>query len=148
MIATVAKRAYDAAYKASHKEELRAYGRTYYRAHREERLAYSNAYNASHKDEMRAHNASYKASHRVEVRKERARFTEWIQILRSVNGCADCETHEGRLDHHHVDPGTKKRDVSRMYSYSLDSLEDELEKCVVLCRSCHKYRGDALKAGV
>jgi hypothetical protein len=123
------KRAYDAAYSAAyrvaHKEEMAAYMATYHAAHREEERAFANAYEAAHKDE---------------IREQKAEFRGWLQILRTVNGCEDCETHEGFLEHHHVDPDTKRYDISRMARHSLDALEDELEKCVVLCRSCHRTR--------
>jgi len=116
----------------------------YYIDHREERLAYSAAYRADHKEQARVYDAAYYEENKdamlEKMAKECAEFTEWLQILRANNGCEDCGTHEGRLDHHHVDPSTKLRAVSEMYSYSLDALEEELEKCVVLCASCHTKR--------
>lgn len=128
-----AKRAYHVAYSAAwregHPEQERAYHAAYYAAHKEERRAYSAAYNEAHRDASREKDA-----------KEFAGFTEWLQILRTVNGCEDCGAHEGRLDHHHVDPETKMHNISGMYARSLDALEDELERCVVLCRSCHMKR--------
>lgn len=77
--------------------------------------------------------------------KESTEFREWLQILRANNGCEDCGTHEGRLLHHHLDPNTKRIDVSQMYTHSLDALEEELEKCVVLCSSRHKRRHAAMR---
>lgn len=74
-----------------------------------------------------------------------AEFTEWLQILRTVNGCEDCGTHVDQLEHHHIDPDTKRYSISRMSCCSLDTLEDELEKCVVLCVPCHKERHEILK---
>ena len=106
-----------------------AYQAAWYQENRDERLAYQAAYNSSHRDEIREKD-----------NREHAEFTEWLQILRTNNGCDDCETYEGRLLHHHVDPETKRYKVSKMYSCSLDTLEDELEKCVVLCHPCHMAR--------
>jgi len=88
----------------------------------------------------RAYSRAYRVEHREEDKGEYAEFAEWLQILRTVSGCEDCETHEGLLEHHHVDPSTKRYNISRMYHFSIDSLEEELEACVVLCRPCHKAR--------
>lgn len=122
------------------KEEQRAYYAAYHASHKEEARAYS----AAHRDEMRACSAAHYEANRADLLEKQAKlfaeFTEWLKILRTNNGCEDCETHEGRLVHHHVDPSTKKFNISRMYSFSLDTLEDELEKCVVLCEPCHKRR--------
>jgi hypothetical protein len=68
---------YNAAYNASHKEEIAAYNAAYhvthkaervayYAAHKAERAAYNAAYCASHKAEIAAHNAAYRASHKEE----------------------------------------------------------------------------------
>ena len=160
-----AKAAYGAAYYHDHKEEAAAYGAAYYQDHREEKAAYQATYNAAHRDEKaaydadryqchkeeaRAHGAAWYQGHRgailEKIAKEQAEFTEWLQILRANNGCEDCEVHEGRLLHHHVDPGTKMFKVSEMYSRSLDTLEDELEKCVVQCHPCHMARHVEMKA--
>lgn len=129
------KRAYDAARYASRREELRGQHAAYRVAHREEKRAYSAAYHRDHRD-----------ARLEKARQDFAEFTEWLQILRTVNGCEDCGTHEGWLAHHHVDPDTKRYNISDMYNYSMDALEDELEKCVVLCCSGHRNRHIAMDA--
>jgi len=110
-----------------------------------ENLAYQATYYDSHRGKKLAYQVAYDAEHREARAKECAEFTEWLQILRTNNGCEDCETHEGKLDHHHVDPATKRYSVSQMYTYSLDTLEDELERCVVLCDTCHRKRHVAMR---
>lgn len=137
------------------KEEVRGYNAAYYAAHREEQLAQKADYYVVHRDELRAYcvawrkeNPDYDAVRYQENRdtilekkaKECREFTEWLQRLRAVEGCSDCGTHDGLLDHHHIDPTTKKYNISQMASCSPDTLEEELEKCAVLCRSCHKKR--------
>ena len=83
----------------------------------------------------------------AERRKRRVRwFTQYLDMLRKTQGCADCGTHDGRLDYHHIDPSTKKAKINTMAWSSLEAFLDELEKCTVLCRSCHKRRHDALAA--
>lgn len=158
---TEAKRAYDRIYRQDHKEERHAYQVAYCEEHRdairEMKAAYYEDHKEEiaaryedHKDEKRSYNVAYYELNRGSIReryaKEYAEFHEWLQILRTVNGCEDCETHEGWLEHHHVDPSTKKFNISGMWGHSLDALEEELEKCVVLCSLCHKARHKVLKS--
>lgn len=124
------KRAYAAAYYQLHKEEFYAQ----YQLHKEERLANRAAYYEKHRDAILEKNAE-----------ELAKFTEWLQILRTNNGCEDCGQHEGRLEHHHVDPTTKRYNISEMSRHSLDALEAELDKCAVLCVPCHNKRHVEMK---
>lgn len=139
-----------AAYRAAHRDEARAYQAAYRAAHKDERAAYDAAYYADHREEAAAYYAEYRKAHSDAIlgkqATEFAEFTEWLQILRTNNGCGDCETHEGRLVHHHVDPSTKLYNVSGMCGHSLDALEDELEKCVVLCHPCHMARHVEMRA--
>jgi len=126
---------YRLAYRASHRDEIRSSGNAYYSAHREERRAYNLAWRETNRDSILERGA-----------KESAEFTEWLQILRTNNGCEDYGTHEGRLEHHHVDPSTKKFNVSEMYGYSREKIDAEIAKCVVLCAACHRKRHVELRA--
>lgn len=55
-------------------------------------------------------------------------------------GCSKCgEKREYVLDFHHIDPSTKKDTINHMLkSASYDTLQKEIEKCVVLCSNCHR----------
>ena len=60
-----------------------------------------------------------------------------------VDGFKDsCElcgygTYKGALDFHHRDPGDKSFNIADYENYSYDKLENEIKKCIVLCRNCH-----------
>lgn len=41
------------------------------------------------------------------------------------------------LDFDHIDPKTKKFNVSQIYTHGLNILTAELDKCQLLCRDCH-----------
>ena len=88
-------------------------------------------------------------ANRVSLRDRERRLQAWsrenLRILKAVQGCADCGTHDGQLCHHHVDPSTKKRDVSTTCGRSFEMFVEEVAKCTVLCRSCHKKRHDKLR---
>ena len=143
-------KSYQLDYEVDHKEERRAYDAARYASHREEMREQHAAYRAAHREEKCAYSAAYHRDHRdarlEKMRQDRAEFHEWLQVFRTVNGCEGCETREGRLEHHHVDPDTKRYNVSDMCNFSMDALEDELEKCVVLCMSCHRNRHIAMDA--
>ena len=46
------------------------------------------------------------------------------------------------LDFHHINPATKVERIAKMVSnhYNADSkeIQEEIEKCVVLCANCHR----------
>lgn len=122
-----------------------AYMASYYQNHKEERLAYQASYRASYPLYGAAYYQENGDALREKDRGKYAEFTEWLQLLRTVSGCADCGTHEGVLHHHHVDPATKRFKICHMSNHSPDALADELEKCVVLCPSCHRERHKELR---
>lgn len=92
-------------------------------------------------------NLSYKASrgkklqHYNGVQKQReARKTKWLQEYKQTQRCKLCpEDDAACLDFHHLDPSTKDGDVSDIVrNISLERLQQELDKCVVLCSNCHR----------
>ena len=55
--------------------------------------------------------------------------------------CAKCgEEREYCLDFHHIDPNEKDNTIARMTSnnYRLDTVLNEIKKCIVLCSNCHR----------
>jgi len=139
------KRVCSAAYNAAHKEERRAYDD----AHKEEICARQASYYATHREEKRVYMAEYRDAHKEEIRERHAKQREWftgnLRILKAAQGCTDCGTHQGTLDYHHLDPSTKKYNVSRMQRRSLESWVDEVAKCAVLCQPCHNKRHAEMK---
>lgn len=58
------------------------------------------------------------------------------------NVCYDCNQtyHPNVFDFHHLDPGTKDFDWSKMRLFSEARMQAELSKCVMLCANCHRTR--------
>lgn len=58
-----------------------------------------------------------------------------------INGCAICGYNKCiyALDFHHVNPRTKKFNITRqqMTSQSDKRLKEEINKCILLCSNCH-----------
>lgn len=44
-----------------------------------------------------------------------------------------------QMELHHL-PGTKERLIGRLIRYSLDRLQEEIDKCEVLCAACHRMK--------
>jgi len=61
------------------------------------------------------------------------------------NMCSECGVAEN-LHVHHIDPIKKKFSISTgAYRMSLKGLDVELEKCVLLCESCHNKKHHTAK---
>ena len=64
-----------------------------------------------------------------------------IQDLNIGLKCAKCGYDKcgASLEFHHIDPSEKDETISRMISnnYTLDLVEEEIKKCIVLCSNCH-----------
>lgn len=64
-----------------------------------------------------------------------------IDELKSQCKCAKCGDNRSYvLDYHHINPEEKDEKISRMISnnYNLDKIEQEINKCIVLCANCHR----------
>lgn len=60
--------------------------------------------------------------------------------LKSLSKCEICgESYGPALHFHHIDPSSKKDNVSKMINstYSLEEIDEEIDKCIVLCANCH-----------
>ena len=53
--------------------------------------------------------------------------------------CCGYDKHVGVLDFHHVDPATKEFAISQKgLSRSWEKIQQELDKCVMVCANCHR----------
>ena len=67
------------------------------------------------------------------------RFRLWRYLL--AHPCVECgENDPVLLDFDHLDPKTKKQQISRMMFYSWATIEKEIAKCRVLCVKCHRRK--------
>lgn len=74
----------------------------------------------------------------ADIRKHRNELKEWYKKTKAEKHCTMC----GGDDHkqfHHVWPHKKISSVSRMVhnGESKEIIIEEMEKCIILCRSCH-----------
>lgn len=69
----------------------------------------------------------------------------YVDILKKQKGCQspNCELTLSKYDpdvlqYHHVDPSTKKIDISDAVKYwGIEKILKEIDKCVVWCAVCH-----------
>ncbi len=63
---------------------------------------------------------------------------DWVLEYKTSRGCLKCgETSGCCLDFHHTDPEQKDFELGGALSRSLAKIQQEVEKCVVLCKNCH-----------
>lgn len=69
---------------------------------------------------------------------KKIRQTALLELKRKET-CVVCgEDEPVCLDFHHVDPTTKLFDVSDIKGYGLQKINEEINKCVVICANCHR----------
>jgi hypothetical protein len=74
---------------------------------------------------------------RESKKKVKQEFDEYKKTLK----CSMCEeNHPATLDFHHTDPREKEIIISKAVSrnWGWESLNKEIDKCVVLCSNCHR----------
>jgi ribosomal protein L30E/predicted transcriptional regulator len=69
---------------------------------------------------------------------------------KNTNCCFKCgySKNNSALDFHHIDPNTKKFELSSFSNYTVNlpkRVTDELDKCIVLCSNCHREEHYDLK---
>lgn len=73
---------------------------------------------------------------RVYMLKRYRKRMDWAR--KTLGGsCTQCGSIRD-LELDHIDPGTKKFTVGRMWSVSEKAFADEVAKCQLLCRECHQ----------
>ena len=60
--------------------------------------------------------------------------------LKIKSGCDHCgyKDHPAALQFHHIDPKTKTFNIGSNYHLPIDIVQQEIDKCIILCANCHK----------
>jgi len=65
-------------------------------------------------------------------------MTEWLTEYKKQQQCSKCgDDRYYVLDFHHLDPTQKDIEVSNAICSSITRAEEEIKKCIPLCRNCH-----------
>lgn len=123
------------------------YMRQYYEKHRKRLNAASRQYEKDHprdrKEYLRqqylANREERIAEAMVNTQQRADRNIAWITGYLAQHPCSKCGAVE-HLDFHHPGPREDKDQVGRLVhrGASLGRIQEEIDRCVVLCRSCHR----------
>ena len=81
-------------------------------------------------------NPKYRASQIATAGQRQMTKSEFINSKKTP--CHHCKSFDrDDLTAHHIDPTQKKYEISKMGTYSLETIEEELAKCCWLCNKCH-----------
>ena len=63
-----------------------------------------------------------------------------LNILKEAQGCMTCGYNEdgSKLHFHHRDPSTKLFEIHNSLTFSPQRLQEEIDKCDLLCAACHR----------
>jgi len=69
-----------------------------------------------------------------------AKNRNYVNKIKSNYGCQKCgDKREYVLDFHHIDSNIKENTVAKLMIHSsMEKLDEEIKKCVVLCANCHR----------
>jgi len=93
---------------------------------------------------MDARKAADKKRHSKQMRKI-------IRRYKTMYGCVFCgyKKHPDAIHFDHIDPSTKKREISTMWGYSKEAIKEEMKKCRLLCANCHaEHTAKQMETGV
>ena len=89
-----------------------------------------------------SHYSKNKSTIKSNLQRRAERNKEYVRS--KMTPCIDCGYfHPAAMDFHHIDGSTKfKGGVSKLArgGYKLETLQEELDKCVCLCSNCHRIR--------
>lgn len=101
----------------------------------------------AYKERQRAHYHrtvdQQRANANARVQRKRTRNQQWLINYLHNQACLDCGLKDVRLlTFDHIDPKEKHANVADLVSRGskLEHLEEEVEKCEVVCHNCHMLR--------
>jgi hypothetical protein len=73
------------------------------------------------------------------------RKVKFIQELKSSTPCTDCGKRYPYwvMDFDHLDGSSKDFNVSKMSTYGWARIQQEIDKCEIVCSNCHRERTHA-----
>jgi len=63
-----------------------------------------------------------------------------LNVIKEAQGCMRCGYNEdgSKLHFHHRDPSTKLFEIHNSLTFSPQRLQEEIDKCDLLCAACHR----------
>lgn len=106
------------------------------------RKSYLKDYYKTNKDIYAEHSATWRMNNserHKQIRKEvTKRAMNYVNEYRRQHPCIACGEKEiCCLEFHHKDPKKKEHQISDMRGCSIERIDNEIKKCVILCANCH-----------
>jgi len=82
-----------------------------------------------------------KACSNINAKERKIRNAKYIWEEKAKGMCFVCgEDHPATLDFHHRDPETKRKAVGKLANTgcSLRVIQEEIDKCNIICSNCHR----------
>ena len=103
--------------------------------------------NGEPKEKRVSRQAKYYKNNKEKCRERNKSLTqrnrEYVQNIKKAGKCCDClESRWQCLDFDHIDPTQKANEIKYLthHGVSIERLQRELDKCVLRCANCHRYR--------
>ena len=141
-------------YRETHRPHLREYMRTWRTKNPDKvrtmsaksnakRKEYSKDYYIENRERIRVRTKQrYDANREQILAADKAKWKERHEIIarhKAEAGCQFCnEKNPVCLDFHHIIRGMREFYISRAHSTSINRLEREMKKCIVVCANCHR----------
>ena len=124
------------------KEKQNAYNRDYYAQHHAAMREQAHKWQEEHTEYTQTYNRDYRAKQHVamavQLRAKRKSRIEFVRVQKIGKQCALCgENDVTKLCFHHLDPATKLFTIGSTI-HSMKATLEEIAKCDVLCKDCHK----------
>ena len=109
-------------------------------------MGYNKSYYERNKDYFREYNRKNKEKRRIQQRNFARENRKRLNDLKN-KPCEDCGIQYPTfvMDFHHVNPEEKSFSISGSVNRSLESINNEISKCVLLCANCHRIREHGMK---
>ena len=80
-----------------------------------------------------------KSCDKIQTRQREDRKRAELNVIKEAIGCMRCGYNEdgGKLHFHHRDPSTKLFEIGHGIALSPIRLQEEIDKCDILCAACH-----------
>lgn len=98
------------------------------------------------------HRKHHAGPYSTNTRQQRVELRYWVRRQKAESaGCKQCGENDPHcLDFHHLNTEEKKRSVSQLISYEIskEELQEEINKCEILCANCHRKEHYSIPASL
>lgn len=126
-----------------HREERLKERRQHYKElslkDREKELERLKQWKKNNPEKAKEHQKRYRENHCKEIKQRRKEKVQYVQNYKLSKGCKFCGYNENPrfLGFHHPDDNKEFKVSYATYRMSLEKIKKEMDKCILLCNSCH-----------